>query len=44
MIRNSIRPLIIGSTCDQTPLSSEYKSRNNKAVTRNFANLLIQLS
>lgn len=42
--RNSIAPMIIGSTSDNTPISSEYKSRNDKAVTRNFAQLLISLS
>lgn len=42
--RNSIAPMIIGSTSDQTPITSEYKFRNDKSVTRNFAELLISLS
>lgn len=35
--------MIIASTADSTPISSEYISRSNKAVTRNFANLILGL-
>lgn len=44
LTRNSISPMIIGSTSDQTPITSEYKHRNDKSVTRNFAELLLNLS
>lgn len=43
LTRNSIQPMIIASTTDSTPISSEYVSRSNRAVTRNFANLLLSL-
>ena len=43
LTRNSVQPMIISSTVDQTPITSEYKSRSDKAVTRNFANLLLGL-
>jgi len=41
--RNSINPLIVNKGSDQIMISSEFTERNNKAVIRNYANLLISM-
>lgn len=42
--RNTINPLIISKGSDQIEISSEFDSRGNKGVVRNYGNLLIELS
>eukprot|EP01016_Furgasonia_blochmanni_P002677 TRINITY_DN11043_c0_g1_i2.p1 TRINITY_DN11043_c0_g1~~TRINITY_DN11043_c0_g1_i2.p1 ORF type:complete len:831 (+),score=146.97 TRINITY_DN11043_c0_g1_i2:59-2551(+) len=41
--RNSISPIVVVKGSDQTPLSSEFNERKDKAVIKNYGNLLIEL-
>lgn len=44
LTRNCINPLVVTRGSDQVPISSKFEVRNDPAVVRNYARLLIELS